>query len=130
MLIIRLGNKIASRRKELGLTQQELADRLYVSVKTISKWETNRGNPEIDILPSLAKALQMDIADLFSSNNASKNEEGSNGDDIEDNQSYYNDYIPPQENYINRRYYQNSIWSTRGTIFLWPFHINKNYNRY
>lgn len=62
---MKMGNKIASQRKELGMTQQQLADKLYVSVKTVSKWETNRGNPEINILPKLSKILGMDIADLF-----------------------------------------------------------------
>lgn len=65
---MKLGNKIAVRRKELGLTQQELADKLYVSVKTISKWETNRGNPEINILPRIAEALNIEISELFDDN--------------------------------------------------------------
>lgn len=62
---MRLGNKIATRRKELGYTQQELADKLYVSVKTISKWETNRGNPEISNLPKIAEVLQIEMSELF-----------------------------------------------------------------
>lgn len=60
-----IGNKISNKRKELGMTQQELADKLFVSVKTVSKWETNRGNPEMNILPSIAKVLDINIADLF-----------------------------------------------------------------
>ncbi|MFA6722892.1 MAG: helix-turn-helix domain-containing protein, partial [Bacilli bacterium] len=36
--MIKLGNRIAARRKELGMTQQELADKLFISVKTVSKW--------------------------------------------------------------------------------------------
>lgn len=55
----------AARRKELGMTQQELADKLFISVKTVSKWETNRGNPEMNILPQLANALDLKITDLF-----------------------------------------------------------------
>lgn len=62
---MRLGNIIATKIKELGLTQQELADKLFVSVKTISKWETNRGNPEINILPKIAEVLNINISDLF-----------------------------------------------------------------
>lgn len=62
---MRLGNKISTKRKELGLTQQELADKLFVSVKTISKWETNRGNPEINILPRIAEVLNIEISELF-----------------------------------------------------------------
>lgn len=94
---MKLGNKIASRRKELGLTQQELADKLYVSVKTISKWETNRGNPEIEILPSLAKILQMDINDLFSFDEPNK--EDRNGENMEEfnNQYHFDNYFPKKK---------------------------------
>lgn len=63
---MKLGIKIASRRKELGMTQQELADKLFVSVKTISKWETNRGNPEINLIPKIANILDISINELFS----------------------------------------------------------------
>lgn len=62
---MKIGNKISSRRKELGMTQQELADKLFISVKTISKWETNRGNPEMNILPQLAKVLEIKISEIF-----------------------------------------------------------------
>ena len=62
---MKLGNKITSRRKELGLTQQELADKLSVSVKTVNEWETNRGIPEMDLLPLIAKHLEINKSKLF-----------------------------------------------------------------
>lgn len=49
-----LGNKIAKHRKKLGLTQLELAQKLHVSDKTVSKWENGGGFPEISILPALS----------------------------------------------------------------------------
>ena len=47
--------KLYDLRKEKGLTQQEVADNLNVSNKTISKWERDEGYPEITMLPEIAK---------------------------------------------------------------------------
>ena len=48
------GALITARRKALGLTQKELAERLTVSDKAVSKWETGAGYPEVTMLPLLA----------------------------------------------------------------------------
>lgn len=50
-----MGSFIAALRKARGMTQQEVADRLNVSNKTISKWERDDGYPEITIIPALAE---------------------------------------------------------------------------
>ena len=49
-----LGKKIARLRKKLGMTQSELAQKLHVSDKAVSKWENGGGYPEISMLPSLS----------------------------------------------------------------------------
>ena len=54
---ITIGEKIAKLRKEKGLTQSQLAEMINVSNKTISRWETGEGYPEISLLVPLAKAL-------------------------------------------------------------------------
>ena len=59
------GKYIAELRKEKQLTQAQLADILNVSYKTVSKWETGRGFPDIAVLESLAAALDTGIADLI-----------------------------------------------------------------
>ncbi len=56
-----VGERIAVRRKELGLTQKELAEKLLVTNKAVSKWETGEGYPDITILPSLAKELSTSV---------------------------------------------------------------------
>ena len=53
----KLGLFIASIRKERGMTQSELAAKLFVSDKTISKWERGAGFPDIKNIEPLAKAL-------------------------------------------------------------------------
>ena len=45
-----VGRKIAALRKERGLTQKQLADKIYTSDKNISKWETGRALPDLEPL--------------------------------------------------------------------------------
>ena len=52
-------------REEKRLTQKELADIILVSEKTISKWETGKGLPDISLLEPLSKALGVSLIELF-----------------------------------------------------------------
>ena len=60
------GELIARSRKEQGLSQGELAERLHVTDKAVSKWETGRGMPGIDSLEPLAEALGLSVSELLS----------------------------------------------------------------
>jgi len=62
-----LHEKLQELRKERGLTQEELAEALYVSRAAISKWESGRGYPSIDSLKALAEFYSVTIDDLLSS---------------------------------------------------------------
>jgi len=53
------------RRRELGLTQKQLAEALCYSEKAVSKWESGRGMPPASVLPLLADRLQIDIDSLL-----------------------------------------------------------------
>ena len=57
---------IYENRKKKQLTQEQLADQLNVSNKTISKWERGLGYPDILILPTLAKVLDISVNELLS----------------------------------------------------------------
>lgn len=59
------GALIARIRKEKGLTQKELADRIGVTNATISKWETGKGFPDISLLEPLANALDITISEII-----------------------------------------------------------------
>ena len=65
---------IKNKRKELGITQSELAERLFVTEKAISRWETGKGTPNISLLIPLAKELQIDVSDLLNGEECNKNE--------------------------------------------------------
>ena len=59
--------KLQNLRKQKGLTQEELAEALYVSRTAISKWESGRGYPSIDSLKEIAKFFSLTIDELLSS---------------------------------------------------------------
>lgn len=59
------GDTIRTLREKEGITQKELAEIICVSDKTVSKWETNKGLPDIGIIEELAKALRVSLAELF-----------------------------------------------------------------
>lgn len=59
------GDIIKELREKKGYTQGKLAEILMVSEKTISKWESKRGLPDITLLEPLAKALGISLAELF-----------------------------------------------------------------
>ena len=58
--------KIQHLRAQAGLTQEQLAERLFVSRVTVSKWESGRGYPNIESLKLMAKVLSISLDDLLS----------------------------------------------------------------
>ena len=62
------GAVIKELREKNNVTQLQLADKLGVSDKTISKWETGKGYPDITLLDPIANALSVSVAELISGN--------------------------------------------------------------
>ena len=58
--------KLQELRKQKGLTQEELAEQLYVSRTAISKWESGRGYPNIESLKAIAKFFSVTVDELIS----------------------------------------------------------------
>lgn len=63
---------IKNKRKEQGLTQEELAEKLYVTEKAISRWETGRGTPDISLLLPLSETLKVSVSDILHGKTKSK----------------------------------------------------------
>ena len=61
----KIGDFIAKTRKSKKLTQAKLAEKLFVSEKTVSKWENGKGIPDTNILPKLCKVLDININELL-----------------------------------------------------------------
>ena len=70
VVIVEFNEKLQELRKNKGLTQEELAEALYVSRTAVSKWESGRGYPSIDSLKEIAKYFSVTIDELLSGNEA------------------------------------------------------------
>ena len=75
-----LGNKIAQKRKDLGMTQIEFADKLCVTRQTVSRWEAGSVMPDIDKISDIASILGVSCDYLLK-------------DDIKEEESIVNRYL-------------------------------------
>lgn len=71
---IKIGKFIAELRKSKNMTQQQLAEKIGVSFKTVSKWETGRGMPELSTLKPLSDELGITINELLNGEKIEKKE--------------------------------------------------------
>ena len=62
---IKIGKFISETRKTLGITQRQLADALYISDKTVSKWECGKGLPEVSLMLPLCEELHITVNELL-----------------------------------------------------------------
>ena len=60
-----IAERIVQRRKELGLTQKQLAELLHVSDKTVSRWETDKQIPDALTMQDIARALNISVSELY-----------------------------------------------------------------
>ncbi len=74
-----LGEMISSLRKEKNMTQNDLAEKMNVTDKAVSKWERNLSCPDVNSIPKLAEILGTTVNELL---NAQAKQENSKVDDI------------------------------------------------
>lgn len=74
-----LGEMISSLRKEKNMTQNDLAEKMNVTDKAVSKWERNLSCPDVNSIPKLAEVLGVSVEELL---NAQTKQENSKVDDI------------------------------------------------
>ena len=72
------GSTIKRLREEKRMTQLQLAEKLNVSDKAVSKWETSRGYPDISMMEPLASALGVSVIELMSGENVVNTNRGFN----------------------------------------------------
>ncbi len=65
MDLSKTGSLISRLRREKGLTQKEVADKLGICAKTVSKWETGHGFPDVSLISELSQIFQVDISKLI-----------------------------------------------------------------
>ncbi len=95
------GERVAALRKARGMTQSQLADQLNVSNKTISRWETGEGYPEITLLVPLAKSLGVTVDSLLCESDSASDAQNNTGN--------------------NRKEYRH-----REVPVVWPWHRMKS----
>lgn len=71
---VKIGYLIKNCRKNKNLTQQQLADIIFVSPKTISKWECGNGSPDVSLMRPLCEALDISLNELLSGELIDKDE--------------------------------------------------------
>lgn len=74
-----IGEMISSLRREKGMTQNDLAEKMNVTDKAVSKWERNLSCPDVNSIPKLAEVLGTTVEELL---NAQTKQENNNVDDI------------------------------------------------
>ena len=65
MDLVKIGECLRDLRKEKGLTQEQLAEKLNVSRRTVSRWETGSNTPDLDVLLQLADIYEVDLRSLL-----------------------------------------------------------------
>lgn len=68
-----IGQYIAYKRKGLNFTQEQLAERLHVSNKSVSKWETGKCMPDYSVIQSLCKELGISVSELMDGEDTENN---------------------------------------------------------
>lgn len=74
----KVGELIYARRKEMGLTQKQLAELLGISDKAVSKWERAGGCPDISLLPELSDIMKINIEKIIKGSLDEKETDGGN----------------------------------------------------
>ena len=119
MNLNKISNFIKTKRKELGITQEELAEKLFVTEKAISRWETGRGTPDISLLLPLSEQLGISVSELLNGKEDIK--EDNNIKEIVD-------YIDITKEKKNKRviYIASFIYSILLLLYLWYLRVDYN----
>ena len=78
---LKTGKFIAQMRKEKGITQRELAEKLLISDKTVSKWECGNGLPEVSLMLPLCELLGITVNELLSGKRLTSSEYQKNAEE-------------------------------------------------
>ena len=60
-----IGTRIREKRKQLGFTQDELAQRVGVTFQAVSKWENDTSYPDVVLMADIARALEMTVDEII-----------------------------------------------------------------
>lgn len=78
-----MGEMIADLRRERGMTQKDLADKMSVTDKAVSKWERNLSCPDVNSIPRLAEVLGVSVEELMNAAPKAQEEPEQKGTEIQ-----------------------------------------------
>lgn len=110
MNLVRIGSFLKDLRKEKGITQEQLSEKLGVSSRTVSRWETGSNLPDLSILIELADLYNVDIRELIDGERKSENMEKETKDIL----MKVADYADQE----NKRLKKKMMNLTAGVLFL------------
>ena len=112
----KIGEFIAAKRKEKGMTQKQLGDALKISDKTVSKWECGKGLPDISIIMPLCELLNISVNELLSGEHLT---EDSYPEKAEENMMQLIQETENQKRDSTRRYYfRTAAWILGNLLIL------------
>ncbi|MBE6755107.1 MAG: helix-turn-helix transcriptional regulator [Ruminococcaceae bacterium] len=94
-----MGSFMSALRKANGLTQQQVADKLNVSNKTVSKWECDEGYPEITMLPAIAEIYSVTVDELLRGERISKDNCDCQKNDVKTEKQMKYLFLSSEKNY-------------------------------
>ncbi|MBE5795138.1 MAG: helix-turn-helix transcriptional regulator [Clostridiales bacterium] len=86
----KIGEFLKHLRNDKGLTQEQLAEHFYVSSRTVSRWETGRNMPDVEMLIELADFYDVEIHEIIDGERKSENMDNENKDTIKKVAEYSN----------------------------------------
>ncbi len=116
MDLSKISNLLKQKRKELGITQEELAQKLFVTEKAISRWETGRGTPDISLLIPLSEVLNIEISELL------------NGEENKNEVEQLIEYEKINKSNKFNTHFKLTILLYILSIFLFLFYLRLEYN--
>ncbi len=99
----KFGQFVSQLRREQGLTQKDLAQRLYISNKAVSKWETGVSIPDVGLLLPLAEALGVTVTELLSGERQNQTMEKQQVEDVVKKAIIYGEEAPRRSRQESRR---------------------------
>ena len=86
----KIGEFLKDLRNDKGLTQEQLAEHFYVSSRTVSRWETGRNMPDVEMLIELADFYDVEIREIIDGERKSENMDNENKDTLKKVAEYSN----------------------------------------
>ena len=117
MNLQKIGLFLKDLRKESGRTQEQLAEKLYVSRRTVSRWETGNNMPDLDLLIELADLYQVDLREIL---NGERKSERMN-EELKETVLQVADYSNEEKKVLMRRMNKLFILGLVGTVLHLAF---------